>query len=190
MQLGLIADIHGNLLALDAVLAAIARRGIARVVCLGDLALNGPRPRECVARVMALDCPTLLGNNDAWLLEDAKPLGVAGQWMQELEAWNSRQLTPVQRDWVRALPATLTIDLGHARTLCCCHGSPFERALLPGRFKTFPWAEYAVISASANQIAVELCRLPLAEAAIAADTRASGMPHAECWIAERKRYGS
>ena len=245
MQLALIADIHGNLLALDAVLAAIARRGIARVVCLGDLALNGPRPRECVACVMALDCPTLLGNNDAWLLEDAKPLGVAGQWMQELEAWNSRQLTPVQRDWVRALPATLTIDLGHGQTLFCCHGSPrscydnilattpdatldalladvpelliaaahthepllrqyrgrtilnpgsvgspFERALLPGRFKTFPWAEYVVVSASANQIAIELCRLPLDVAAIAADTRASGMPHAERWIAERKRYGS
>jgi putative phosphoesterase len=242
LQFALIADIHGNLVALEAALADIARRGVQRVVCLGDLALNGPRPRECVARVMALGCPAIMGNNDAWLLEESKPQGVAGQWMQEIEAWNSRQVIAAQRDWVRALPATLTCDLSHGRTLFCCHGSPrsfydnllattpdatldellagvdtdiiaaahthepllrrhagrtlvnpgsvgspFDRTLLPGRFKTFPWAEYAIVTAMPDELAIELCRLPLDVAAILADVRASGMPHAERWCAER--YG-
>jgi putative phosphoesterase len=241
-QLALIADIHGNLVALDAALADIARRGVERIVCLGDLALNGPRPRECVARVMALACPVIMGNNDAWLLEAAKPPGVAGPWMQEIEAWNSRQLTSGQRDWVRTLPATLTLDLGHGQTLSCCHGSPrsfydnllattpdatldeqlagvevdiiaaahthepllrrhagrtlvnpgsvgspFDRTLLPGRFKTFPWADYAIVTSTPDEVAIELCRLPLDVTAILDDTRASGVPHAERWCAER--YG-
>jgi diadenosine tetraphosphatase ApaH/serine/threonine PP2A family protein phosphatase len=191
---------------------------------------------------MALGCPAIMGNNDAWLLEESKPLGVAGQWMQEIEAWNSRQVTSAQRDWVRALPATLTCDLGHGHSLYCCHGSPrsfydnllattpdamldellagvganviaaahthepllrrhagrtlvnpgsvgspFDRTLLPGRFKTFPCAEYAIVTATPYEVAIALCRLPLDVDAILADTRASGMPHAERWCAER--YG-
>ncbi len=42
MRIGLIADIHGNCIALDAVLAALARDGVDDVICLGDVAALGP----------------------------------------------------------------------------------------------------------------------------------------------------
>jgi len=67
MRLGLISDIHGNLLALDAVIGELNESGIDRLVCLGDLAA-GPEPRATIGRLRELDCPVVLGNWDSWLL--------------------------------------------------------------------------------------------------------------------------
>jgi predicted phosphodiesterase len=59
----IISDIHGNLEALEAVLADIASKNITRIVCLGDVVGYGPNPRECVD--LALDFEfTLLGNHE------------------------------------------------------------------------------------------------------------------------------
>ena len=54
MRVGLISDIHGNLLALDAVLAELEREQLDGLVCLGDVAV-GPQPRETLARAGRLD---------------------------------------------------------------------------------------------------------------------------------------
>ena len=51
MRLGLISDIHGNLLALDAVLAEIEREDLDRLVCLGDV-VAGPRANDALARIL------------------------------------------------------------------------------------------------------------------------------------------
>lgn len=59
-----ISDIHGNLPALEAVMADIDRRGVEEVVCLGDLAYKGPFPGECVERIRELAIPTVRGNTD------------------------------------------------------------------------------------------------------------------------------
>jgi predicted phosphodiesterase len=64
----ILADIHGNLTALDAVLAAIDAEGIERVICLGDVATLGPQPHGVVVRLRALGCPIVMGNTDADLL--------------------------------------------------------------------------------------------------------------------------
>ena len=65
MRIAVIADIHGNILALEAVLADLARRGGAdRVVNLGDC-VSGPLwPRETMERLEALGWPTVRGNHD------------------------------------------------------------------------------------------------------------------------------
>ncbi len=69
MRLAVIADIHGNLLALDAVLADIAARGVDLTVNLGDC-VSGPLwPAETAARLMALGLPTVRGNHDRWVIE-------------------------------------------------------------------------------------------------------------------------
>src|SRR3954453_519788 len=64
MRWGVIADIHSNLHALEAVLAALERAGVERYVCAGDLVGYGPRPNECVERVAALDAVVVAGNHD------------------------------------------------------------------------------------------------------------------------------
>ena len=56
MRLGLISDIHGNRLALDAVLEELEREGVDEFICLGDVAV-GPQPAEALERVRELEVP-------------------------------------------------------------------------------------------------------------------------------------
>src|SRR6476469_8924784 len=65
----IISDIHGNLEALQAVLADIKSQGITEVYCLGDIVGYGPNPRECIDLVM--ECKLiLLGNHDQGAMFD------------------------------------------------------------------------------------------------------------------------
>jgi diadenosine tetraphosphatase ApaH/serine/threonine PP2A family protein phosphatase len=64
--IGLIYDVHGNLEALEAVLADAGEAGIGRFVLGGDYALFGPRPAETVERLRSLDARWIRGNVDRW----------------------------------------------------------------------------------------------------------------------------
>ena len=63
MTVAIISDIHGNLLALDAVLHDIASRNIQHIICLGDVAATGPQPREVIARLQTIGCPIVMGKD-------------------------------------------------------------------------------------------------------------------------------
>lgn len=65
-MLGLIYDVHGNLEALDAVLADAGEAGVGRFLLGGDYALFGLRPAETVARLRELDARWIRGNVDRW----------------------------------------------------------------------------------------------------------------------------
>lgn len=65
-MLGLIYDVHGNLEALEAVLADAGEAGIGRFLLGGDYALFGPRPAETVERLRGLDARMIRGNVDRW----------------------------------------------------------------------------------------------------------------------------
>ena len=65
----IISDIHGNIEALQAVLADIQQRGIDEIYCLGDVIGYGPNPRECIDLVMDTHM-CLLGNHDQGALFD------------------------------------------------------------------------------------------------------------------------
>jgi 3',5'-cyclic AMP phosphodiesterase CpdA len=67
MQLAVVSDIHGNLTALEAVLADLGRRRPDIVLQGGDLALAGCRPAEVIDRVRELGWPGILGNTDELL---------------------------------------------------------------------------------------------------------------------------
>jgi len=66
----LISDVHGNLEALEAVLADIRAQGIDDLYCLGDIIGYGPNPCECIDRVMETCQLTILGNHDQGALFD------------------------------------------------------------------------------------------------------------------------
>ncbi|AVR97927.1 metallophosphoesterase family protein [Pseudoduganella armeniaca] len=114
MRIAAISDIHGNLPALDAVLADIARRGADVIVNLGDL-LSGPlQPRETAARLMALDLPTVAGNHERQVLTHApERMGAADRRADE-------HITPAQRAWLASLPATLRLG----DDVLLVHGTP------------------------------------------------------------------
>jgi putative phosphoesterase len=69
-MVGLLYDVHGNLAALEAVLADARELGVGRWVVGGDVALFGAWPSETVARLRELDGASWLrGNTDRWLLD-------------------------------------------------------------------------------------------------------------------------
>lgn len=123
MRVGLIADIHGNLVALEKVLAELAEESLDDLVCLGDVAALGPQPGAVLARLRALDCPVVMGNVDAWLL--APPTdAMADELDIALARWCTAQLTDSDRAFVRTFAAVIERPLGAGRTLLCFHGSP------------------------------------------------------------------
>lgn len=69
MKRAIVSDIHGNLEALEAVLANIANESVDSIYCLGDIVGYGPNPRECIDRVISFD-QSILGNHDQGALYD------------------------------------------------------------------------------------------------------------------------
>jgi len=124
-RVGLISDIHGNAVALDAVLADIANRDIDEIICLGDVAAGGPQPREVIARLRELGCRVVRGNADGWLLaglptgrsEETRRLG-------EIVAWARSRLLPADLTYLAGLPPTASITTSDGLSLHCFHGSP------------------------------------------------------------------
>jgi predicted phosphodiesterase len=127
MRIGLIADVHGNLVALETVLAELlGREPVDRLLCLGDVAALGPQPTEVVARLRELGCPSVLGNTDAWLLNrpPANLTGPSGIAMAEISRWCADRLSAADREYLRSCPPTRRMDLGEGLELLCFHGSP------------------------------------------------------------------
>jgi predicted phosphodiesterase len=96
-QIALISDVHGNLTALDAVLADIESRGIERVINLGDFVGKGPRGREVVDRCEKACEVNIRGNWDDFLP------GLSDESAPEMIWWRD-ELRLDQRDWLRNLP--------------------------------------------------------------------------------------
>lgn len=113
MRIALVSDIHGNLAALEAVLADLRGRGVERVLNLGDL-LSGPlRPRETCDRLIELGWPTIAGNHERQVLDDPS------ERMGESDRHAAANLRPDQRDWLRSLPPSLRLD-----EVLMVHGTP------------------------------------------------------------------
>ena len=74
-MIGLLYDVHGNLPALEAVLADARQAGVERFVLGGDYAAFGAWPRACVERLRELDAAWIRGNVDRWCVDrsDAPP---------------------------------------------------------------------------------------------------------------------
>lgn len=124
MRVGLIADIHGNLVALDTVLDELRRAQVEQIVCLGDVAALGPQPRDCLARLRELGHACVMGNTDEWLLLDSVTSVPASPPVAELTRWRAARLTPADREFVASFALTIEIPLGPRRALLAFHGSP------------------------------------------------------------------
>jgi predicted phosphodiesterase len=114
-RIGVFADVHGNLPALEVALAELEREGVDRLLCAGDLVGYGPFPNECVARVAATGAACVAGNHDLVAL-DRLDEEHAGALARETLAWTRGVLGAEARDYLEALPGSATEEglvMGH-----------------------------------------------------------------------------
>lgn len=123
-MLGLLYDVHGNLPALEAVLADAEEAGVERWLLGGDYALFGAWPRETVDRLRALDATWIRGNGERWTAspdEAPEPVRPAAERCREL-------LGPELTGELAGLPETCT----EGETLFCHASSVSDvRSFLP-----------------------------------------------------------
>jgi diadenosine tetraphosphatase ApaH/serine/threonine PP2A family protein phosphatase len=101
--IAVISDIHGNLEALEAVLADAGNEGATDIICLGDIVGYGADPNRCVELVRERAAATVLGNHDAAALdleeaEEFNPLA------RDAILWTRRTLSPASAKMLRSLP--------------------------------------------------------------------------------------
>jgi len=125
-RVAVLCDIHGNLPALEAVLAEVGREGVDEVIVGGDV-LPGPMSREALERLLALEMPVrfLHGNGDREALTLFN--GGTSTMAEAFRAgvlWSAQQLTPDQRAIVAAWPPTLRLNVAGLGAVLCCHATP------------------------------------------------------------------
>jgi putative phosphoesterase len=128
MRMAIISDSHGNLTALDAVLADLDADGpFDAVVVGGDNAYGGPFPRECIDRVMQRGLPAVRGNTDEMIISALEGGG------DSLGKWVIDQLETYHVDYLKMFSFQYNVETGDGRRLAIVHATPWsiEESVLP-----------------------------------------------------------
>ena len=105
MKYAIIADIHANLQALEAVLEDAKAQNPTHYVCLGDVVGYNASPTECLKIVREMNIPCVKGNHDEYCSTD-DPLEGFNPNAAEAVLWTRKQLNPEEREWLRELKYT------------------------------------------------------------------------------------
>ena len=127
MKLAILADIHGNLPALEAVISALERIQPDYVIVNGDLINGTPFSAEVVDRIRSLDWVVLRGNHEFYLLDLGTPRAVPGsddprRWGQL--HWLAARMRPDQVAYLAILPDERTLYLPNTQPIRITHGLP------------------------------------------------------------------
>src|SRR6187402_363025 len=125
IRIALISDLHGSEIALTAVLADIARTGVDQLVCLGDVATLGPRPREVLGRLAELGCICILGNHDEFML-DERLIRTYSEVPIVVEAvdWCRAELSRADLNFIASFTRRFELRLNDSGSLLLFHGTP------------------------------------------------------------------
>jgi putative phosphoesterase len=114
MRIAVLSDIHGNLPALDAVIADVQRQRADLIVNLGDIVSGPLQPRETADKLMALSFPTIRGNHERQLLtQTVDQMGPSDHFARET-------LTDEHLRWLDSLPPVLWLE----QDVLMVHGTP------------------------------------------------------------------
>jgi predicted phosphodiesterase len=171
-RIAVFSDIHGNIRALEAVLADIDARGVAECYCLGDLVGYGAEPGAVIERIRALGTPTVRGNYDDGV---GNRRGECGCYYATPEAradgeasyaWTDATLDDADHAWLAALPDELRLEVDGVRVLLA-HGSPrkINEYLLPDR--TDAQLARLAVEADADVVCVGHIHIPYHRALLA-----------------------
>src|SRR5260370_33692661 len=131
MRVAVISDIHGNQVALEAVLADLSQQPAVRQrEIAGNWCLNGPYPRQVLEIVQQLDCPVIQGNVDAEVANDAPH---KGEKKRTMVAWTREQIGPMGIDYLASLPLSHRLINPSGSDLLVVHANPLnlEDAIFP-----------------------------------------------------------
>ena len=125
IKVAVISDLHGNMEALTSVLSEIVRNNVDKILILGDFALVGPEPNVVISYIRELsktfDITAIQGNTDLMILNDIDenmpPI------FQNAIKYSQDNISDINKDFLRNLPATLSIKIGNTQMLLV-HGSP------------------------------------------------------------------
>lgn len=109
MKFAIIADIHANLHALQAVLADMKLQGCTDVVCLGDIVGYNANPKECLDIIRGMNMPCVKGNHDEYCSADAS-LDDFSPAAAKSVSWTRTQLTHNDRQWLGNLPYVQIVE--------------------------------------------------------------------------------
>ena len=109
MKYAILADIHANLLALEAVLQDMRQQGCTHSVCLGDIVGYNANPKECLDIIRGMNIPCVQGDHDQYASDD-EPLEGFNPHAAEAVEWTRRQLTDGDRAWLRSLKLVEVVD--------------------------------------------------------------------------------
>ncbi|HEY8347688.1 MAG TPA: metallophosphoesterase family protein [Symbiobacteriaceae bacterium] len=145
MRIGVFSDVHSNYHALVAVLADMRRRGVDRMVCLGDITMKGPLPKECVDLVRSLGCPVVRGNTDGAYHPDFyphkfRPVNRSQEMAQRDFDRHVAALSEEDRLWLQNLPIAISDTIDGVR-MDFFHATPTNNYVL-----ILPWTDNATLA--------------------------------------------
>jgi predicted phosphodiesterase len=127
MRVAALYDVHGNLPALEAVLADVHEADVDHVIVGGDV-VPGPMPRETVACLLNLDLPTefIQGNGDREVVARMRGIetGTVPEKFREVMEWVAEQLQPEYEQLLASWPKTVRVDVPGIGGVLFCHATP------------------------------------------------------------------
>ncbi|HEY7874131.1 MAG TPA: metallophosphoesterase family protein [Actinomycetota bacterium] len=146
MRVAVLSDIHGNLVALDAVLKDLERSKPDEVWCGGDIGWGGPWASECIARVRDEGWKTVRGNTDVWITGDPQTVDSPEDRARLQAMAEAHAISPEDARWLLNLP------LGHSGpgSLLLVHGTPDSPFVAP--MPDAPPAEFVPYEGQATMI--------------------------------------
>lgn len=174
LRIAILSDIHGNLMALDAVTTDIAKQAPDAIWCGGDIGWGGPWASECIARVREAGWPTVKGNTDIWITGDPQTIKDETERKRFTEIAGVHNISADDAGWLNHLPLGYT----PAGSVLLVHGTPDSCFVAPlpdapaGDFSVYEDQAQVVIYAHVHRAFTR--RLP--GGTIVANTGAVGMP--------------
>lgn len=173
-RIAVLSDIHGNLLALDAVMDDIAEQDVDEVWCGGDIGWGGPWAAECIARVRGAGWPTVRGNTDVWITGDPQTIDEPARRAEFEAIAAAHELSDDDARWLVNLP------LGHTGpgSILLVHGTPLspfvapEPDAEPAEFEPYLDRAQLVVYGHVHKAFVRR----LADGTLVANTGAVGLP--------------
>lgn len=128
MKFGVLADIHGNLDALMAIIKELQAQDINYYIFAGDLIADCDQPNEVLEYIQTLNAIVIKGNREEYVLDYLN--GLHPEWDNHEQmasvTWTAKILTQKNIDYIKSLKEQEVLNLPNAGKITIVHGSPFH----------------------------------------------------------------